>query len=65
VAPQSGAKIFFYVLFTTLFKIQTVKLKEHLKIGWKKIAEDRVRSQNECMSDLSVIFLLYKGENYV
>jgi hypothetical protein len=32
VVPQSGAKQFFIVLFTTLLYIQTVKLREHLKI---------------------------------
>ena len=31
----------------------------------KKIVEDRVRSQKWGMSDLSAIFLLFKGEKYV
>jgi hypothetical protein len=31
----------------------------------KKIAEDRVGSQKYGMSDLSVNFLLFKGEKYV
>jgi hypothetical protein len=38
-----------------------VKLRDYLK--FEKNADDKVRSQNECMGDLSMIFLLVRGEN--
>jgi hypothetical protein len=41
-----------------------MKLREHQKF-FLKIEEERVRSQKYCMSDLSVIFLHFKGEKYV
>jgi hypothetical protein len=64
VAAQSGAKQFFYstVYYITLnSNCEAQRASKNLK----KYVEDRVRSPKECMSDLSVNFLLFKGEKYV
>ncbi len=62
MAPQSGAKQNFYctVYYITLnSNCEAQRAPKKLK---KKIVEDRVGSQKLSMSDLSIIFLLFKGE---
>jgi hypothetical protein len=60
VAPQSGAKKYCTVYYITL---NSTGENEYLKF-LQKIVGDRVRSQDLCMSELSVNFLFFKGENY-
>ena len=63
MAPQSGAKQIFYctVYYITLnSNCEAQRASKNLK----KITEDRVRSQKQCMSDQSVIFFYFlKEEN--
>jgi hypothetical protein len=64
VAPQSGAKQNFYctVYYITL---NSNGVAQRAFKNLKQIVEDRVRSQNECMSNLSVNVLLFKEDSYV
>jgi hypothetical protein len=61
--PQSGAKekkycTVYYIILNS--KCEAQRASKNLK----EIVEDRVRSQNECMSDLSIKFYFLK-ENIV
>jgi hypothetical protein len=59
VAPQSGAieKFYFTVYYITLnSNCEVQRVSKNLK----SIVEDRVKSQNKCMSDLSAIFFILR-----
>jgi hypothetical protein len=64
LAPQSDAKQNFYCTVYYITFNSNCEAQRASK-NLKKITEDRVRSQKQCMSDLSVIFLLFKGGKYV
>ncbi len=62
MVPQSGTKQNFYctVYYITLkSNCEAQRASKNLK----KIVEDWDWSQNQCTSDLSVFYLLLKGEN--
>jgi hypothetical protein len=64
VAPHSGAKQNFYCSIYYITLNSNCEAQRAYK-NLKKIVEDRVRCQKKCTSDLSVIFLLFKGEKYI
>jgi hypothetical protein len=63
VAPHSGAKEQFYCTVYYITLNSNCEVQRASK-NMKKIVEDRVRTQNYCMSDLSEIFYCFSGENY-